>query len=71
MALVERYNTQGGKAAEVLKSQEQAGASPSSDGTAHLPHRQAVSLVRFAERAERVGILGMEVYFPNVYVRLK
>ena len=58
MALVERYHSQEVKAEARTEDGQPAGVHP----------RQAVSLVQSTERAHHVGILAIEVYFPNVYV---
>ena len=66
MALVERYHSQEAKQADCVPPRELV---PAPSGcSAGPPPRQAVSLVQSAERAEHVGILALEVYFPNVYV---
>lgn len=65
MALVERYHSQEGKLGDVKDNGD------TSPEKAPKYPRKAVSLVQSEERAKRVGILALEVYFPNVYVRIQ
>lgn len=68
MALVERYHTQSGN---VPTPSEDLQFNKKDFGAKEGPAwpRKAVSLVQSEERAKHVGILALEVYFPNVYVR--
>ncbi|BDA43888.1 Hydroxymethylglutaryl-CoA synthase, cytoplasmic [Coccomyxa sp. Obi] len=67
MALVERYHTQETRPLAPADIDE-----PQQSATANAEHgrvvRQAVSLVQSEERAKHVGILALEVYFPDIYV---
>ncbi len=69
MALVERYHTQDTRPAVPADIDESHQSS-----TGNTEHgrvvRQAVSLVQSEERAKHVGILALEVYFPDIYVSI-
>jgi hypothetical protein len=68
MALVERYHSQEAKAEDPsILHDENTVYTVHQNAPVHP--RKAVSLVQSEERAKHVGILAMEVYFPNVYVR--
>ena len=65
MALVERYHS----------SQELKGSIPDEsskpdvrESSTSKGNKQGISLVHSEERAKHVGILALEVYFPNTYV---
>ena len=65
MALVERYHS----------SQELKGSIPDEsskpetrEASSSRGNKQGISLVHSEERAKHVGILALEVYFPNTYV---
>lgn len=67
MALVERYHTQDARpsAPADISEPQHSGNVQTEDGRVI---RQAVSLVQSEERAKHVGILALEVYFPDIYV---
>ena len=67
MALVERYHTQDTRPAispDIDEPRQSAIVNTESGRVV----RQAVSLVQSEERAKHVGILALEVYFPDIYV---
>ncbi len=67
MALVERYHTQ--EAKQFINGQpDEPQRIDDEPVEAGRPVRKAVSLVQSEERAKHVGILALEVYFPNIYV---
>ncbi|EIE25697.1 hydroxymethylglutaryl-CoA synthase [Coccomyxa subellipsoidea C-169] len=67
MALVERYHTQ--EAKQFINGQpDEPQRIDDEPVEAGQPVRKAVSLVQSEERAKHVGILALEVYFPNIYV---
>jgi hypothetical protein len=69
MALVERYHS----SQELKETIAREGPKPSiqqcSDSKSLPGNKQGISLVHSEERAKHVGILALEVYFPNIYVR--
>ena len=67
MALVERYHTQDAKTPTHVTADEPQQAGDIKVDVGRVA-RKAVSLVQSEERAKHVGVLALEVYFPDIYV---
>lgn len=68
MALVERYLSSQ-ELRETIPAENPRCENDQQDGSkAHPGNKQGISLVHSEERAKHVGILALEVYFPNTFV---
>ena len=68
MALVERYLSSQ-ELRETIPAENPQCENDLQDGSkAHPGNKQGISLVHSEERAKHVGILALEVYFPNTFV---
>ena len=66
MALVERYHSSQEHKGSIAHESLEADLKETSSSKGN---KQGISLVHSEERAKHVGILALEVYFPNTYVR--
>lgn len=67
MALVERYHSSQELKA-IISEGSRADVKQDSSSQSHPGNKQGISLVHSEERAKHVGILALEIYFPNTYV---
>ncbi len=65
MALVERYHSSQELRGSIPDESSKPDVREASDSKGN---KQGISLVHSEERAKHVGILALEVYFPNTYV---
>ena len=70
MALVERYLSSQ-ELRETIPAENPRAEIDHQDGSkAHPGNKQGISLVHSEERAKHVGVLALEVYFPNTFVSI-
>jgi hypothetical protein len=69
MALVERYHSSQELKEAIAREALKPGIQQCSNSKSLPGNKQGISLVHSEERAKHVGILALEVYFPDTYVR--
>ena len=69
MALVERYHSSQELKDAIAREGPKPGIQQCKESKSLPGNKQGISLVHSEERAKHVGILALEVYFPDTYVR--